>query len=280
VNGAERVTRLLGQFPDGQRALAAGVDCRPVVAGAVNDVFRVVGEAADWAVRIAGPVDAALRVSREAEVEAHRLAAHFGFAPSVVYAAPSDGILVTQWCASPPISSAVFESETGLVRLAQRVRALHGVSPTPRLRPLDVDTLLDGYLTTPVGCASSPVSRTVLRSALRRTVDRRRAPVPVFCHNDLHARNVLDSDPLLFIDWEYAGRGDPLFELAGIVGYHDLGLEQVEALVAGYGDVSAADLRPWQVVFDVVHALWLDAADAWATLDPQRRAALVDRLSA
>jgi thiamine kinase-like enzyme len=100
----------------------------------------------------------------------------------------------------------------------------------------------------------------------------------MFCHNDLHYRNVLDDGHLWFVDWEYAGCGDPRFDLAGIVAYHDLETPLVEALLAAYGEYSPAQLAPWVSLFDAVHALWLDTADAWGSLSPERRSALVTRL--
>ncbi len=38
----------------------------------------------------------------------------------------------------------------------------------------------------------------------------------VFCHNDPYFLNFLDDGSLRVIDWEYAGMGDPMYDLAGI----------------------------------------------------------------
>ncbi|HET6564643.1 MAG TPA: choline/ethanolamine kinase family protein, partial [Xanthomonadales bacterium] len=43
------------------------------------------------------------------------------------------------------------------------------------------------------------------------------------CHNDLVAGNILEgSQGLKFIDWEYAGLGDPWFDVALVIEHHDL----------------------------------------------------------
>ena len=34
------------------------------------------------------------------------------------------------------------------------------------------------------------------------------------CHNDLFGGNILDCDPVRFVDWEFAGMGDIFFDLA------------------------------------------------------------------
>ena len=40
------------------------------------------------------------------------------------------------------------------------------------------------------------------------------------CHNDVHHLNVVGGDELRLIDWEYAGAGEPLFDLASVCVYH------------------------------------------------------------
>jgi len=275
-----RIYDLLNRFPAGRAAVASGVDCQPILAGAVNTVVRVVGEGVDWAVRCAGSDDEVLRVSRASEWAAHAAAAEFGFAPAVIHAQPDAGLLITAWIDAPQASSQLFETAEGLARLSQRVKALHELPIRVDMRAIDADALAMEYLAAAVPPPSSPIRRSAIQAAIAQAQARRRSPRPVFCHNDLHQRNVLDDGQLWFIDWEYAGWGDPLFELAGIACYHDLDRDQIDALVAAYGDVTAADLRPWQRLFDAIHALWLDSADGWDTLSEARRTALVSRLSA
>jgi thiamine kinase-like enzyme len=45
------------------------------------------------------------------------------------------------------------------------------------------------------------------------------------CHNDLVCENVVlaQGQGMLLIDWEYAGIGDPYFDLAVVVRHHELG---------------------------------------------------------
>ena len=43
------------------------------------------------------------------------------------------------------------------------------------------------------------------------------------CHNDILNHNILESDKLMLIDWEFAGVGDPCFDLAVVVQHHGLG---------------------------------------------------------
>lgn len=57
----------------------------------------------------------------------------------------------------------------------------------------------------------------------------------VLCHNDLNPKNVLMDDKVLrVIDWEYAGVGDPLYDLAVIAKSHNLSAQQIEVFVRFY----------------------------------------------
>jgi aminoglycoside phosphotransferase (APT) family kinase protein len=124
------------------------------------------------------------------------------------------------------------------------------------------------------------VPREDIASQLRGSLASYRQSAVALCHNDLHWRNVIAAEQLWFVDWEYGGVGDPLFELAAVVGYHDLDAGQRAVLLAAHGGA----FRPPQVeqmcrVFDCLHALWLDAARGWDALEPARRVALLARLT-
>lgn len=71
--------------------------------------------------------------------------------------------------------------------------------------------------------------------------DRAHAPAPelVLCHNDPYHLNFLDDGSLWLIDWEYAGMGDAMYDLAGI-GYR-LDSEGRDHLLRSYfGGVDAS----------------------------------------
>jgi thiamine kinase-like enzyme len=267
----------LSRFSAGRDALVAGYRLQPVSHGAVNRVTRVVSSAGDWAVRMAGPGDEALIVSRVGEHRAQTAAARLGVAPAVIYAEPHNGLLVSQWIEAPVASLELFRTAMGLSRVARQLRALHDGPVPSGLRVIDADSIVRDYLEG-ARAGAGPVSRTALLAAEKRSRERLKSPNPLFCHNDLHHLNVLDGSQIWFVDWEYAGVGDPLFELAGIVGYHDLNAAQTDALLAAYGGIQREALMPWVTLFDVIHALWLDTADAWDSLPLEQQTALVRRL--
>jgi thiamine kinase-like enzyme len=81
------------------------------------------------------------------------------------------------------------------------------------------------------------------------------------CHNDVVAANVLASPRLCLLDWEYAGDNDPYFDLASLIGYHDLGERQVKTLLSAYGGAADPGKRErlglCLRLFDALQWLWL-----------------------
>lgn len=84
---------------------------------------------------------------------------------------------------------------------------------------------------------------------------------PTLCHNDLLAGNILDAgDRLWLVDWEYAGIGNPLFDLANVSGNSQLTNEQDQIFLTAYrGHCNETDLRDLnilKVVSLLREALW------------------------
>ena len=269
----------LGGFAAGRAALAAGLAIEPLAGGGSNRSVRVTSKAGDWVVRLAGSEDAAFGINRVAERQVHAAAARAGFAPALVHAEPDRGLLISEYVSGRPLSRADLRSADALRALGARLGALHALPPPRGVRRLDVHEVLAHYLEledVPPG----PVPRAVIAAQLRWSLASYRRTGVAFCHNDLHWRNLIAADRLWFVDWEYGGVGDPLFELAAIVGYHDLGAAEREVLFAAHGGAFLpAEVEQMCRVFDCLHALWLDAARGWEALEPERRDALLGRLA-
>jgi len=82
------------------------------------------------------------------------------------------------------------------------------------------------------------------------------------CHNDLVASNILEtSNGLKLIDWEYAGLGDPWFDLALVLEHHQLDDELQSGFVRAYlqRDPRASEfsrLLAWRKFYAVLLTLW------------------------
>jgi thiamine kinase-like enzyme len=134
------------------------------------------------------------------------------------------------------------------------------------LHSVDLASVVDGYLNTlDENAAHSALGTVALRTRAREIADTlRHNSVPHLCHNDIHALNVVDTADgergLRLIDWEYAGLGEKMFDLASLCIYHRYDQAQREQLLSAYdaqSDTLSAqrlELACW--LFEYIRDLW------------------------
>ena len=67
------------------------------------------------------------------------------------------------------------------------------------------------------------------------------------CHNDLLNANFIDDgDRLRIVDWEYAGMGDPFFDLGNFSVNHGLSLDEDLVLLAAYDQTEPPRPPGWR----------------------------------
>jgi thiamine kinase-like enzyme len=77
------------------------------------------------------------------------------------------------------------------------------------------------------------------------------------CHNDLLNANFIDDgERIRIVDWEYAGMGDPLFDLANFSVNHGLGEEENRLLLEAHGDAKLESLVLMRFMSDFREAMW------------------------
>lgn len=251
MSGAERARAELAAVP--------GWDGRD------TDIVRALrhGRSADtWLVRH-GSEHFVLRVDhagagvyghdRAAEVEIIAAAAQHGLTPPLVYAAPERGVIVRRLASGVAWRRAQLEDPKRLARLGRLLRRLHGVEAS--VRRFDLAGAIARYARRLASAAADAVALNLLAELAAA------APWPaVFCHNDLVHDNIVEGERLWLIDWEYAGLGNALFDLAVIVQHHELGPQSQAALLDAYFERAprppAAELERWCRIYAGVHELF------------------------
>ena len=141
------------------------------------------------------------------------------------------------------------------------------------VRIVDLASTVHGYSARWTSAAiRSWLTLPALREARDKTaMQLRKGSMPMLCHNDVHHLNIVDDGSLRLIDWEYAGVGEPLFDLASVCVYHRYRRSQRERLLSAYAAPSEAvtwqrlELACW--LFDYIRDLWM----ARRSLSPLRR---------
>jgi thiamine kinase-like enzyme len=102
----------------------------------------------------------------------------------------------------------------------------------------------------------------------QRIEKRRRDQAPRPCHNDLLNANFIDDGRRLWIvDWEYAGMGDPFFDLGNFAVNHELDAAGEHALLESYGSAEGGALVLMRFMSDFREAMWGVVQQAISTLD-------------
>ena len=244
----------------------------PLAGGLTNLNYRVESSAGVFAARTGDDVPL-LGISRHNELLCTRAAAELGLAPALAYGAP--GVLVSAFVAGTPLSPA--SAAARIDRVAATLRAVHAAGPqvTGHLLYFSAFQVARTYLRTAVE-RRLPLPAAVEPGALLAEVaalEARIAPfTPTFCHNDLMPGNLIDAgDRLWLIDWEYAGIGHALFDVAGLASNCDFDERRDRELLLAYcgrPDPRAhAQFRVLKAMAALRESLWAVLQGAQAKID-------------
>jgi thiamine kinase-like enzyme len=247
-----------------------------VNAGLTNHTFFIRHDGRRLVLRVDTEGAAILGLDRATELAVLQRASRAGIAPDIVFADPPAGLLVCEYLQGRALDATDLASPLALEALAGVLREVHQLpecgtsfaASDAAARYVDIvrpDPDLHAFA---LYCATS--------IAALPAANHHRC-----CHNDIVAGNVIlnpaTNGKLRLIDWEFACDNDPLFDLASLIGYHDMAAAPADILLSAYtggADAEARDHLQLQLrLFDLLQWLWLAAQQV---LMP--RSAQLDRL--
>jgi thiamine kinase-like enzyme len=239
--------------------------------GLTNDSWLVRTAHGDVVVRINNPHAQALQIDRRIEAQILTTVGAAGIGPEVLLCDPNRHVLVTRYL-GPACSAADLHAPSRLMRVGALLKRLHSVPASDQFgRVLWQDVIGDYTATLTTLNRDTPLLRDDLSArahAVAVEIENSAGLVCV-CHNDVHYLNIVDNGGLRLLDWEYAGIGDPYFDLASVAFYHDLRLDERALLLRAYeGEVNPASLQRLAkacFVFEYVHELWHEVRTAITT---------------
>jgi thiamine kinase-like enzyme len=246
---------------------------QPLNQATSNTNVRVDVRGASFVVRFFGSSQSLLGVDRETEVEAARAAAAAGVGPEVIAYIPEHGCLVTRYVAGDRVTSADFGNAEVLAAVVGAIRAFHACPPLGA--SFSVFRTTERYLRL---AADRGVEIPKPFERAREIADRIEIAVgsqpvePQPCHNELMGENLLwDGTRIRIVDYEFAGMGDPWFDLGDLAAANELPLPTQERLLHLYlGKVADADrarLALMAVMSDLREAAWALVQQAVSPLE-------------
>jgi thiamine kinase-like enzyme len=247
-------------------ALSGGITNR-------NFLVALAGRADRYVIRLAGNDTHLLGISREVEHAATVAAAGVGVGPEVTAFIRPDGYLVTRFIEGSPVSDEMVHRPETLRRVGESLRRIHDGPPIPGLfvpfRIVEAYRALAAARGVPIPpeyAFAQSIARRIELAFLSNPVELRP------CHNDLLNANFIDDGARIrIVDWEYAGMGDPFFDLGNFSVNHGLTAdEDAEVLRAYEGEVARprlARLTLMRTMSDFREAMWGVLQQGISTLD-------------
>lgn len=223
---------------------AAGAVVTPLPGGITNRNYRIQAGGEDLVLRIGGEGTHLLGIDRAREHAASAIAARLGVGAEVLAFFEEERALVTRFVEGSPLTRENAVRGDTLPRIVESICRYHegpafpgAFSPFESVR--SYASLAEAH------GVSFPPEAARAREALDR-IERALGPParPLPCHNDLLAANFLDDGKTIsIIDWEYAGTGDPFFDLGNLAANLELGPAACEDLLRLYaGSARKEDL--------------------------------------
>jgi thiamine kinase-like enzyme len=237
----------------------------PLEGGITNRNFRVNFGGTDYVLRLPGKDTDLLGIDREAERLATKKAAELELGPKVAAMLDQPPCLVTCFVESREVTAAELREPRSLDEVGRALRAFHesGIE-----LPTDfyVSEVVSDYAevaqsrggTLPEGFQHARDCARKVVKAVRKSPDHQPSP----CHNDLLTANFLhDGKRLVIVDWEYAGMGDPFFDLGNFAVNNELGDADEQHLLGAYFGEEAtprrqAALKLFRFMSDFREAMW------------------------
>jgi len=213
-----------------------------------------------FVVRLGSRSAASLGVDRHAEQKVLACAERLGIAAPVLHCDPGRGTLVTDYIESRALRIEGIGAERVIDALATALHRLHA-------EPLDIPAVniadrIRGYARELQSNPRRwPRARRLLTSC-RLVMEQYRfgRKLSALCHNDLVAPNILETPVgIRILDWEYAARGDPFFDLATLCedqGLNSLDRQQLLLAYGEIGDAAIERLYRTRVLYRLLSVLW------------------------
>ncbi|PLX36469.1 MAG: choline kinase [Hyphomicrobiales bacterium] len=208
-----------------------------VLKGGLSNTSYMVGDGRTRVVVRLGEDYPFHHVYREREVMASKAAAHASFAPEVLDAAP--GVMVSRFIDGKTYSG--DDVRANIDRVATLVRRFHTEMPGHVSGAgfiFWVFAVIRDYAHTLTEGGSRLAERMPEFVALAESLEALQVPLPiVYGHHDLLPANLIDDgEKLWLIDFEYAGFGTAMFDLAGLASNAGFSQAEAEHLLGVYFD--------------------------------------------
>lgn len=214
-----------------------GAAVRSLAGGASNANYLVeTASGTRLVLRIARPADR-FGIDRFRGADAQRAVASIGLAPALLGAALPAGHALSPFVDGVVLDAARLREPGMLRRVGEALRAVHGAPAIAGGFSVFADQRAYVELSRAEGLTLPPDIDELMRHAAAIEELFAACAIPDrLCHNDLQLPNFIarPDGGMTVLDWEYAGMGNPYFDLGGVTANGELARAERRELLEGY----------------------------------------------
>ncbi|MBM4423414.1 MAG: choline kinase [Chloroflexi bacterium] len=242
---------------------AADLAVTELSGGITNRNYKIeMSDGEAYVLRVGGNDTDLLGIDRQIEYGCTLAASRVGVAPEPVAFLEPEGYLLTRFIAGVGLPAETIGSAQNIRRVVESIKQYHALPGFPGsfspFRVVETYTVTARKYNAPLPANMEwllATSAEIERAFLRRPF----TPAP--CHNDLLNGNFIDDGQRIrILDWEYAGMGDPFFDLGNFSAQHAFDDGQDETLLRNYfGSFTKAQharLKLMKIMSDMREAMW------------------------
>lgn len=214
-------------------------------------------ERSDGALVIRAPFEHSdqLKIDRNNEAIILNIVSKEGIGAPVLFCAPKESLLITQYIEGPVWQYADAHKKTNIIKICSLLKKLHALGPHQNIQTTYYSEVLKYYW----NLLKVQYDQTLLQLAEKLDQTREAA----LCHHDVNHFNIIDDGKKLWlIDWEYAALGDPYFDLASLACYHHYSQKEIKTLLQSYFRILTPEMEKRFEeacqIFKAIERLWLE----------------------
>ena len=208
-------------------------------------------------IRFDSPLASKLAIDRENEANLLKNITHLDLSPGLLYSNQSSGIMIWKYISG---NKPTFDQNTSntfsLIELGRSLYSIHS-SPIPQ----NCKNIFFDSMVLYKELLSDASNNLLIKEASDLYDDLVDDGVKkILSHNDLHSKNIIWNSKYYFLDWEYAGKNHPCFDIASLMKSFNLDADQIHDLSIGYGhnleifDINI--LQKWSKFIGLLEQVW------------------------
>lgn len=237
--------------------------------GLTNQSFILHLERGDYVLRVEAGNSDELDINRNSEYLVHQQAALIGLVPRIIYrSCKDDKYWIREYLPGSVLTSEDLTDET-LLTMVDMLKKLHQLDADERIPSISVKAKAERYILPIRQLANGMLPESLetllaeLQQCLAKAPDNKRC----ICHMDPTLGNWIKTGRgLQLVDWEYAGVGHPLWDLAAIYQDARLNDHQQKLMLNHYFSGEGWSRDDWNYAkaqMNYLAALWYAAQGIW-----------------